>query len=241
MPHLELGQLPPNTSVFVCDHVARRIRPALYVVHDGDGDLQVLCGGDDGHERPELACLRDVLAVAPELASLVLDCGHAAERASPTAPWILTDEYEQGLLDNVRTHGWQVTCVRAGATEPAFAYSIGFATTLARPEVIVFGLPADVMIAMINELGARARRGESFTPGQPIHDLLEGDYVCVLRAVHRSQIAGHLGSAVRFHAGRPFDVLQLCWPSVSRRFPWEAGVEDAVQAAQPDLSMARSA
>ena len=56
--------------------------------------------------------------------------------------------------------------------QPDFAYSIGFKETVSQPEAIIFGLPRDVMKAMINETLHQCRKGLALSDGAVIEGLL---------------------------------------------------------------------
>lgn len=68
-------------------------------------------------------------------------------------PWFSRGErlndYERDLLDNVDRHGWYCTAVYGDEAGPGFAYSVGFTTSLAAPEFIIFGLDLKLMHSML--------------------------------------------------------------------------------------------
>ncbi len=80
--------VPANTTVFICDHVASGESPILRVSHDHDGDWQFLCNGYHSDRTPVMVCLgcaverdRTVLEVAD------LPIGWAAERTAQDGVW----------------------------------------------------------------------------------------------------------------------------------------------------------
>ena len=135
---------------------------------------------------------------------------------------------------DIAKYGWHVIKVMEDDEGPGFAYSIGLHRSFGHPEVIVFGLPLDLMHRMVNTIGAEVRRGERFAAGS------RSDAVLVGRPVEfRSVAAGWLdeffGQAIRYHGGPACAALQCCWPDRAGRFPGQAGVEAGCRAAQPDL------
>lgn len=157
-----------------------------------------------------------------------------------TADPILT-EYEIALLRNVENHGCQVTHVFDPAGEDeSFSYSAGLPVSVGQPDVIVFGLPKDLMHSMINEVASQYRKGLILSDGQIIEGLIEG-YPCVARQVLGENIvADYFNSAMWVHQrelGRPMEAaFQIVWPGVEQRlFPWDEGCDEALIAAQLPL------
>lgn len=154
---------------------------------------------------------------------------------------VATDEYEQGILDNVREYGCHVTFVfDPDQEEPDFAYSVGFPETVGQPEVIIFGLPREVMHFVVNEVRRQCESGLELQDWTEIGDLLEG-HACVVRRIPSQNIKReYFNSALWYHHERTGDVLedavQIVWPSaVSGLFPWEEGCHEDVRLLQPPL------
>jgi len=151
-------------------------------------------------------------------------------------------EFEQGILANIRDHGCQVNHVfDPDGVLPGKSYSIGFPEAIDQPEVIVFGLPPEVMQFMINDLLRQCREeGLSLKNGLVVSDLLEG-FACIARSVQSEHIiADHFASAMWFSKHRfrtdMKEAFQLVWPSsVTGLFPWDDGVAQEVIDAQPAL------
>ncbi len=75
---------------YVCSHVFRGERPVLLVFNEG-GEFQFLCGlGHDAGALPHVVGIRHLLERDPSLAeTLTIAEGFEAERASPTAAWVM--------------------------------------------------------------------------------------------------------------------------------------------------------
>ncbi|MEO0644182.1 MAG: DUF4262 domain-containing protein [Pseudomonadota bacterium] len=152
------------------------------------------------------------------------------------------NEFEERILANIREHGCQVNHVfDPDGVLPGKSYSIGFPETIDQPEVIVFGLPSEVMKFMINDLLRQCREeGLSLHDGLVVSDLLEG-FDCIARIVQSEHIiADHFASAMWFSEHRfqteMKDAFQIVWPSsVAGLFPWDEGVAQDVIDAQPAL------
>jgi len=152
------------------------------------------------------------------------------------------NDYEERLVANIAEHGWFCVSVFGNASEPSFSYSVGFAETLDAPEFIVFGLPGELMHAMLWEMFHKLKGGVPVPEdGERVAGILEG-YDCVVRDVHPENVVrDYLNSAI-WRWGDPtlrggsLKVRQLFWPGVTQRlFPWESGCDPEVRAAQPLL------
>ena len=144
------------------------------------------------------------------------------------------DERDRTLLEKLEEWGWFVIKVGAGRSEPAFAYSMGLYQTFGHPELIVFGLDFDTMHQLINDVGARIQRGECIRDGQVDENLLDG-YRCVFRSVNKRHYDQFLCYAGWYYRGWEFPALQLIWPDMSGKLPWECGFDERYAADQPML------
>ena len=118
---------------------------------------------------------------------------------------------------------------------PDFAYSVGMFRTLAHPEIILFGLPLDVMHRLINDVGELVRGGARCVAGQVSREFLEG-YDVTFRTVPAFQYAGHLGWANWLYGGDSYPGLQMVYPDRERRWPWDAGTAAGFRDGQPILA-----
>jgi hypothetical protein len=82
---------------------------------------------------------------------------------------------------NVEKHGWAALTVGG-----KFCYSIGFTHTLKRPELIIFGLPSNMMHAMLSDVFDALRGGKTLQGEQRWDSLLEG-FDCITRPVHETR------------------------------------------------------
>lgn len=213
---------PRNLAVFVCEHVGRHGSPILQVAHDAEGDWQFLCGSDHSDDdKPMLVGLGHMVDQDPSVNEVAeMGCHHTASRSSVGAAWRIVDDLEADVLRNIREHGCHVMLIAPDDEGSGFAYSIGL-----DPELIVVGLPIELMHSMVNALGSRMRDGERAEPGQPVYGLLEAA-TCTVLEMERRRYKEYLGYALWYHRGPDFRTLQIVWPSkVSGRFPWEPGGE----------------
>jgi hypothetical protein len=140
------------------------------------------------------------------------------------------------FLDKIEEHGWVVTKVapRVGDEGECFAYSTGLYLRFAQPEIVMFGLPVDIMHGIINNVGNQMKTGVNFLPGRDYADLLER-YPCQFRTVDKSKYSHHLGWSSWFYESLDYPVLQCFWPDTNGYFPWQSECATAVRELQPFL------
>ena len=148
-------------------------------------------------------------------------------------PEATEDENERRCLEIVRQHGWQVMLVPAGdeSGEPAFAYTIGLLHQAQHPELVMSGLPLDLMHRVLNELAERVMSGRQFAPG----DLVEGALARVALLVEDLTAAGRAETvtwSAWFHRAQ-VPARQVVWPDTAGRFAWQRGASDLLDERQP--------
>jgi Domain of unknown function (DUF4262) len=138
------------------------------------------------------------------------------------------------IRGDIDAYGWHVIKVPPDDEGPGFAYSIGLHQSFGHAEVIIFGLPLDVMHTMINTVGDEVRRGIRFDDESVSDRVLEGHPVR-FRAVRPFHFDEYVGRAVDYYGGDDFAVLQCYWPDTNGHFPWQPGCSRIVVEAQPSL------
>ncbi len=144
------------------------------------------------------------------------------------------NDYERGLIEAVREHGWFCPSVYSDEDGPGFSYSVGFWKTLGKPEVIVFGLPPQVAHSVLWQLYRLFQSGLSPQPGKPVEGVLEG-YVSYLMPAG-AKANEFMLSAAWFYGNQDYPRLQLVWPDPIGAFPWQTDFDPSFAEAQPDLS-----
>ena len=143
---------------------------------------------------------------------------------------------DQRFLSLIETPGWNVTNVfnADGDSGPEWSYSTGLFHSFGHPEVLILGLPLDIMQRIINNIGREVRAGKRFEPGLEYSDIFER-CGCQFRDVEISNYRAHLGWAIWFYESDPFPVLQCFWPDRQGNYPWEPTCSPAVIEQQPLL------
>lgn len=229
--------LAANTAVYVCQRVFDGA-PILHVSHDEDGDWQFLCGGihSEGGCPGKVGSLHHIISLNPGLRELADLCeGWTATRESVHAPWVRRDESEEVVRENVRKYGWHVSLIEEDDEGPGFAYSIGLYETFKKPEVIIFGLPTDVMHRIINDIGEEHRSGRPVVADGPQEGILKNLPVH-LKPVLKKHYKEYFGYGLWYYSGPSFPAVQCFWPDRTGKFPWEGGFPEDWLRRQPDLS-----
>jgi hypothetical protein len=151
-------------------------------------------------------------------------------------------DFEREIVANVREHGCHINYIfDPNEDTPAFAYSVGFPETIDQPEIIVFGLPMDMMKFIINETMRKCREGLRLEDGLEIPGLLAG-HVCMALEIPCANITReYFNSAMWFRrhvAGEEMDAaFQIVWPGAQDGlFPWDDGCSEIVRWSQPPLA-----
>jgi hypothetical protein len=144
------------------------------------------------------------------------------------------------VIRDVNTVGWHAAIVEPGNGHHGWAFSIGFTQTFRHPEVAVFGLPGDVLRAVLDAIGQGLHDGRLYADGAE-DDLLAPPYRCVFRGIDDSWRDRLLPDAAWFYGARPFPALQLVWPDRAHRYPWEDGFDPDLASFQPLLFHAEAA
>lgn len=144
---------------------------------------------------------------------------------------------EQKVVDDVERYGCHIIQVEGGDDDNGFSYSIGLHRNFVQPEIVIFGQKPKWRALIINNLVDDFRHGKVYLPNQRYPGVLF-DFDCELRVVHKDWYPPYLGWAIWYYftvlrAPSPFPSLQLVWPDLSGRFPWENGYENPY--AQPIL------
>ena len=151
------------------------------------------------------------------------------KRHTPQAPFGSTPQEAAVLADlrrNIRRHGWAVISIPdEGGEAVGFQFTVGL-TEHQLPELIVYGMDADVGHHTLNELAVRLTSGDRYENGQVVPDLVEGDFRFQLWDAQR--LRDPLGLASVLY-GVAMSVRQLVVPDMDNHLPWEPSYK------RPDL------
>jgi hypothetical protein len=154
-------------------------------------------------------------------------------------------ENDKNLLMDVKKYGFNIMLV--GEEDPAhdhppkvptwpypWAYSIGLYHTYRHPEMIVVGLPEDLLGSIVSRLGNRVLAGDRFQPGQEYDEIIQ-TYRCVFLPVAEIAYPKFLNYATLFYRGFAFPALHCVWPDSDGQYPWERHPHPGHPDRQPNL------
>lgn len=150
------------------------------------------------------------------------------------APAEVTDPVEQRCLHDVAGHGRHLVAVEGA---PGFAYTVGLVHHLDHPELLMSGLPVDLMRSVLEEVSRRVLSGFPLVPGQ----LVEGALARVPLVVDELASA-HLLAWSRWFHRREVPAYQLVWPSATGDFVWDSAEQPSswrvpVERGTPDWTL----
>lgn len=114
--------------------------------------------------------------------------------------------------------GWMVQAVGAGEGLPQFAYTVGL-TAKGLAELCISGLGFETMQCILNDV---AGRGQSFTHGEVLSDVLDGYDVAIVDAAP-DEDGIWPGTAYRLYPHKTVRMQQVVFPDKAGRFPWQDG------------------
>lgn len=254
-----------SDRALVCSHVAGGAPILYAARDRAEGaEWRFRCGRcprDAGDDRD--AALEEIVARDPSTVDIVLHPrGTALGRSGPASRWRVEegahplpprasrrwpsleprypprrgeplDAGDLRALADVAEIGWHVIQVDGGGASHAF--TVGLFRSFDHPEVVLFGLGAELREAALDRVGARVRSGERFEDGGVAAGILP-DRAVTFRTVSRRHYLAYLGYAGWFHGGPRFPALQAIWPDGEGRFPWERWFPHALREVQPILA-----
>lgn len=152
------------------------------------------------------------------------------------------DPIERRCLENIESYHCHIWNVEGGEApnlpaDDGFSYSVGIYAKLRAPELIVFGQKPEWRSALINALVERIAQGERFESRRRYSGVLDGyelSFHDVPHATYPEYAGWDIWYYERFFARDPaFPLLQVVWPDLHGRFPWEPGYSNAYK--QPVL------
>jgi hypothetical protein len=145
-------------------------------------------------------------------------------------------EADEIIFRNDRKHGCHIVGIPDDKRGPGWAFSVGLFANYCHAELIVFGLHPDDQAGVINDVRDRVAAGRSYAAGDVCDDLLVDSRACFVE-VPLQAYQDYLGTAIWFYAKspRPFPCLQIVWPDLAGRFPWEVGGDERFKRSQPVL------
>ncbi|MEO9887828.1 MAG: DUF4262 domain-containing protein [Balneola sp.] len=142
---------------------------------------------------------------------------------------------EEFILKKVKEIGWSIQVFDKTEEEPGFAYTIGLVDTFDHPEIICFGLAEDDLKNILNIAGENIKSGKKYKKEVMYEEFLEG-FVSTFIDVDQNIISDYLGYGIWYYGSDSFELIQLVWPDMNCKFPWQKEFDENIKFLQPILN-----
>lgn len=136
------------------------------------------------------------------------------------------------ILEDVRDHGLHVVYVPATDDAPEYAFTIGLWHAFEQPEVVVFGMPEEVAVELLETVADEVEDGRRFGGGER-HEGLLVEYPVRFLELGGATIDERCALMRWAYEGAEVPAVQLAWPDRQGRWPWTPGVQKAFVEVQP--------
>lgn len=150
---------------------------------------------------------------------------------------IAKDISEQKVIDDIAKFGWHCVNILPEGSAVAYSFTVGMFHTYQYPELIIFGLPADIAHEILSVAVDTIQRKKPIDLSRPTDELLEG-YSCCFVEVPTSQYRDHVGFCRWYYEGNGFPLYQIVWPSREGIFPWHPEASSEFKETQPVIGYA---
>jgi len=146
------------------------------------------------------------------------------------------DPPEKKVIADIAQYGWHCVHIMAEGESGPYSFTIGLFQGYQYPELILFGLPANLAQQILSTAVQAVQSGEPLDLATPPDALLEG-YPCCFVEVPRSHYQDTVGFCRWYYEGNGFPLYQIVWPNRSGQFPWHPEASDAYKHIQPVLGL----
>jgi hypothetical protein len=144
------------------------------------------------------------------------------------------NKHERQIVADIKEFGWFHTSVYGEAKFEQFSYTTGFWVSSQTPEILTFGL-GKAAHSIFWHMFRQGKAGVKYPLSMRANDIL-ADFPAILFPVAKKYYSEFPLSSRWFYRGEDFPCLQLVWPDLQGRFPWEQGFDESFLADQPDLT-----
>jgi hypothetical protein len=130
------------------------------------------------------------------------------------------DDLDHKLVSNVLEFGWHVALIGGDDGLPPWAFTVGLDHTCSRPDLVMTCLGLEGMHHWLNAIAARINNGEQFCDGDLIEGVLTG-YTLMVKEVAPGWSNALFGWGQWFTQEPEVPMLQIVWPDLHHRFPWD--------------------
>jgi hypothetical protein len=127
-------------------------------------------------------------------------------------------------------------CIAPGdaPNDPTHGHTLGLCEAFAHPELLLVGLPAELVAEFLGHAVGLVAGGRRFEHGQAAEGLFPGA-PAALRRVGEQHYDAYLAEGVAHYGTTEFATLQIVFPDRAGRYPWETGADLMMRLCQPVL------
>jgi hypothetical protein len=145
------------------------------------------------------------------------------------------DKSEQKVIDDIASYGWHCVNIMEDGDLPPYSFTIGLFHSYGHPELVIFGLRAEIAHQILVIAADAARDGRSIDLSQPTDELFK-NYTCCFVQVPVTEYQDHVGYCRWYYQSDNFPLYQIVWPSRTGLFPWHPDATAEFRAIQPVIS-----
>ena len=137
------------------------------------------------------------------------------------------DEYEEKAIADIRKHGVHILNVfDPEGRDPKFNYSVGLWHSYDHPEILIFGLDADISTQLINDVAEKCRNNDPTAENGMISSKYISSFDVQFIDVPKIHYRDYFGWARWLYQGDNFLVLQMVFPDKFGNWPWSEKTSD---------------
>jgi hypothetical protein len=140
--------------------------------------------------------------------------------------------FAENVRQDIDQYG--VSVIHVGDVDPPFAYTVGLWQAHKHPELIVFGLPGQVMWNLLNAIAKLVKEGQRFTDKTVLQGF-GGKFGVTVAPADSKYLDAYFGFGLGFYE-ETFPIAQVLWPDSNGHFPGEANFDAAYAEIQPVLA-----
>ncbi|NME72087.1 DUF4262 domain-containing protein [Flammeovirga aprica] len=142
---------------------------------------------------------------------------------------------EKLIRKNINEHGYHFGVIDGDEYLPAFTFSIGLYQSYQHPEIIIFGLPQEVMQVALNTICENIKKKKVYAEGENYDNILN-KYPVQMIEVHKENYFNYLDYVSYFYDNTSnFPALQIVWTDQQGNFPWDKNFDENWKFNQPLL------
>jgi hypothetical protein len=132
---------------------------------------------------------------------------------------------------DIEQYGWSFMFVDADKVSgmESFSYTIGFEKTYAHPEIIIFGLPAEISHKILSAIAAAIKENETMPLHEPVENIIGNDLKVIFKPLDHDLYADYLSIAIEAYGTYDFRTQIMLWPDKEGKYPFESGYDTKAQ------------